>query len=329
MNRLINLLAVCAANSILYLVAASATGQEKEHNEMQGTPVECLASSSSVTSEDGLSSCEELYPPQDFPSQDVGAHSSPWRIGFGAGYGQRTNPLINSDDIDIYGIVQLSYFGDQFFFDNGDIGWFMATGSDWSANLIAGVGGERSFFSALNDSPVGFAPDGPTGLNGQPANNDPHTDGSYPEPEAPDRDYIIDGGLEVLYQWGRSELQVQLLTDISDRSNGQEVWVSWALPQQWGRFSFHPSIGVTWMSANTANYYYGVKKSEAQPGLPAYEVNDAFNYFARLSMSYQLTEHWQVVSVLQYEQLADDIADSPSVVKDHVTTSFIGLYYEF
>ena len=329
MNRL-NQLAACAAAIILFLVAASAAGQEEGRDQGQGTPVECQVSSSSAPVEDDLSSCEELYPPQEFPSQGYGANDSPWRIGFGAGYGRRTNPLINSDDIDIYGIVQLSYFGDKFFFDNGDIGWFMAAGRDWSANLIAGVGGERSFFSALNDSPVGFAPDGPTGINGQPASDDDHhADGTYPEPEAPDRDYVVDGGLEVLHQWGPSELQVQLLTDISDRSNGQEVWVSWALPQQWGRFSVHPSIGVTWMSANTANYYYGVKKSEAQPGLPAYEVNDAFNYFARLSMSYQLSEHWQLVSVLQYEQLADEIADSPSVVEDHVVTSFVGLYYEF
>lgn len=326
MNRL-NHLAVCAATSILYLIAAPTSAQDKGQDEEQGMPVECLASSSSATVEDGSSSCEQLYPPQDFPSQDPDAYSSPWRVGFGAGYGQRTNPLINSDNINIYGIVQLSYFGDHFFFDNGDIGWFMADGPDWSANLIAGVGGERSFFSTLNDNPVGFAPDGHTGINGQPSNHDDHS--KYPEPEAPDRDYVIDGGLELLYQWHESELQVQLLTDISDKHHGQEVWVSWALPQQWGRFSFHPSIGVTWMSADTANYYYGVKESEAQPGLPAYDVNDAFNYFARLSMSYRLTEHWQLVSVLQYEQLADDIADSPSVVDDHVVTSFLGLYYEF
>ncbi len=296
-----------------------------------GTPVECSVSSSEQVLADA-DAAEKAPPPcaQLLLEDDYTSVGSRWRIGFGAGYGERSNPLIQSDDIPIYGILQLSWFGEHFFFDNGDVGWFMADGAHWSANLIAGVGGERSFFSFLNDSPVGFPPLG-TELGGPGMSTGP--DGTVaadpPPPEAPDRDYVIDGGVELLYEWGGSELQMQLLTDISDKHNGQELWLSWGLPQKWGSLSVYPSLGVTWMSADAADYYFGVRASEAQPGLPAYDVGNALNYFARLSLSYRLGEHWQLVSVLQYEQLADDIADSPSVAEDHVTTSFIGLYYEF
>jgi len=316
--------ASCVTLGLLYPGVAPAEVQEA------GTAVECITSSATGGDARGLPSCEQLYLEEGY-QQDA----SPWRIGFGAGYGQRSNPLINSDDIPLYGIVQLSYFGERFFFDNGDFGWFMADGRDWSANLIAGVGGERSFFSYLNDSSVGFSSglteDG--GLVTSPAppgvQIEPPPEAGYHEPEAPDRDYVIDGGLELLYSWRQTELQLQLLTDISDKHNGQELWLSWGRPGQWGRFSFNPSIGVTWMSEDAADYYYGVKQSEAQPGLPAYEVDAAFNYFARISLRYRLSDAWQIVSVLQYERLADDVVDSPSVEDDHVMTSFLGLYYEF
>ena len=120
-----------------------------------------------------------------------------------------------------------------------------------------------------------------------------------------------------------------MLTDISDRHNGQEVWLSWAMPQASGRWQWVPSFGVNWKSGRAADYYYGVQKSEAQPGLPAHRVDAATNWFARLTASYSLDEHWKVVSVLQYEALADEISDSPSVVDDNVRTGFVGLYYEF
>ncbi len=82
-------------------------------------------------------------------------------------------------------------------------------------------------------------------------------------------------------------------------------------------------------SSAAANYYYGVEPDEAQPGLPAYRVDSAINVFARLSVTYALGEHWQIVSLLQYEKLASEISQSPSVEEDYVTTGYIGLYYEF
>jgi outer membrane protein len=332
MNRILrqSVLALASAGCVLPVPAVAQSRESAPAAGQQGTPVECLASSLSSAmagSDADLPSCEALYLSRAY--QD---YVDPWRIGFGAGYGQRTNPLINSDDIPVYGILQFSYFGEHFFFDNGDIGWFMASGRDWSANLIAGVGGERSFFSYLNDSSVGFAPgdfSGPALEESPPENGGPDETQEYKEPEAPDRDFVIDGGLELLYNWRQTEVQLQLLTDISDKHNGQEAWLSWGLPGQWGNLAFSPSIGVTWMSEDAADYYYGVRGSEAQPGLPAYDVGAAFNYFARVSLSYRLSEHWQVVSVLQYEKLAGEISDSPSVEEDHVTTSFLGLYYEF
>ena len=288
---------------------------------------DCITSSLNVEEENREDAplCSELYPDYLYSSE-----SSPWRVGFGAGYGERSNPLINSDDIPIYGIIQLSWFGENFFFDNGDIGWFITEGDDWSLNAIAGVGGERSFYSYLNRSSIGFSPGlaAEEGLTAGPS--DSGSDTKIPEPEAPERDYTFDGGLELLYAWQGSEAQLQLLTDISGRHKGQEAWLSWAYPGRCGRFQWTPAVGFNWKSARAADYYYGVRDDEAQPGLPAYEIESAvINPFARLSLSYSFNKHWEIISVLQYEQLAGDIKDSPAVEDAHVRTAFVGLYYEF
>merc|ERR1711965_8443 len=130
--------------TFLGIAAPLVQGQEDDS-------VNCIVSSQTTSQEEQLPSCAELYPQHLYSDS-----SSPWRIGFSAGLGERSNPLINSDDIPIYGVIQLSYFGERFFFDNGDIGWHLTSGENWSTNLIAGIGGERSFYSFLNSSSVGF-----------------------------------------------------------------------------------------------------------------------------------------------------------------------------
>jgi outer membrane protein len=291
---------------------------------------------SSDTQSSGVSSklppCSELYP------EHLYSHSeSPWKVGFGAGYGQMSNPLINSDDIPIYGILQLSYFGESFFFDNGDIGWFIDEGKNWSVNAIAGVGGERSFYSFLNDSSVGFNPglgisadenilEPPSGAPTGPVDNN---DASVAPAEVPERDITIDGGLELLYTRGQSEFQLQLLTDISGQHHGQELWFSWARADNIGNFEIVPSLGFNWKSPEAATYYYGVQDSEATVALPEYQVDSAVNVFARIGVKYTLNHHWKVIGVFQYEKLDTTITASPAVKDDYVQTAFLGLYYEF
>lgn len=301
---------------------------------VRGEAGNCSVSSGQQSSEASsqLPLCSDLYPENLYPQSD-----SPWKIGFGLGYGQKSNPLINSDDIPIYGIIQLSYFGENFFFDNGDIGWFIDEGKNWSVNAIAGVGGERSFYSFLNDSSVGFNPglglsngenilEPPTGAPTAPVDDN---DTSVAPAEAPERDITVDGGLELLYTLGHYEFQVQLLTDISGQHHGQELWFSWAKVHSIGKFEIVPSVGFNWKSSQAANYYYGVSNSEATPALPEYHVDSAVNAFARIGAKYTLNDHWKIIGVFQYEALATTISDSPAVKDEYVQTAFLGLYYEF
>lgn len=317
----------------LLLVCVTATGLLGAA-PVWGDAVDCVVSSAQHV-ETELPLCDELYP-EDYS----GEADSPWRFGIGAGYGKRSNPMINSDNIPIYGILQLSYFGDRFFFDNGDIGWSLADTQNMSVNLIAGVGGERSFYSAFNKSSVGFSGEFPTDSSHgppdfpqvPPANpQEPTTPGTAGEarPEAPDRDYVIEAGLELLFEWRQLEWQLQALGDIGDKHNGAEVWLSVGRPWHSGRWSIAPVVGVNWLSGDAANYYYGVEDDEALPLMPAYKAGAAYNPFVRVAVRYRMSDHWSVIVSGQYEFLADEISNSSSVADDHVSTFFSGLYYEF
>lgn len=286
--------------------------------------IDCIASSnpqSLAGSSDMLPRCEELHPPGE------AAHvTSNWSFGATVGYGERENPLINADDDAIYGFVHIAYFGERFFFDNGDFGWSLQAGNDWSLNLIAGIGGERSFFSFFDDS-AGFAPDLTFG---------PPTDlveELSPEQreaiEAPDRDRTIDAGVEFIANWRNSEVMLQVLTDVSDKHSGQEAWLSWALPVSKGRWDIIPSTGFVWKSKKNTDYYFGVRPDEVQPGLTQYGAGQSINPFIRLSLAYSLNNHWKIVSILRYERLDNEITESPLVVEDSVTTAFVGLHYAF
>ena len=171
-----------------------------------------LSNKEELSSKATIPLCEELYPESHYFQKD-----SPWRIGLSAGIGQRSNPLLNARDIPVYGVLHISYFGDRFFFDNGDIGWRLFESENSSINAIAGVGGERSFYSFLNDSPISFF-EAVDVANGAVIKEEAI--------KAPQREMVVDGGIEWLWTYGNSDLQVQLLTDISNQHNGQEFWLS-------------------------------------------------------------------------------------------------------
>lgn len=271
-----------------------------------------------------------------------------WELGLAAGYGMRSNPLINSDDIPLYVVFDIAWFGDWFFFDNGDLGLNLHETDKLSINFIAHVNNERGVFEWFNNSQLGvqvftdslagasiFCDDLKTEvlLDSPPDSLDLEIDtGSCQETgqvKAPKRSFAVDGGLEIIYAdvWG--DLQLQVLSDLSLTHKGVEIWASYAYSWHYGNWRLTPSFGLNWKSSNLLDYYYGVRDSEARENRPAYKASSGFNHFARLSVSYTINDHWGLVGVAEYETLSRSIRNSPIVNKDSVETLFVGIMYRF
>ncbi len=142
-----------------------------------------------------------------------------------------------------------------------------------------------------------------------------------------DRNWSVDGGVNIEAVTPIGLLGVSIVSDLLGRSRGQEVEFRYLIMLPVHGFHLIPSGGVRWKSDNLVDYYYGVKPNEARPGRPAYDGEQAFDPFLRLVVRRKLTKHWSVFTDAQYEWLARQITDSPIVNKDYQLSFTAGVLY--
>lgn len=244
------------------------------------------------------------------------ARESSWRLGAAFGYGVRSNPLVQSDDIPIYVDLDIAWFGKRWFFDNGDLGFTFADTDTATANLVARVNSDRLFFSRTNTRfiSVDFA-----GL--------PLAEAVDFKP--PERDYAIELGVELLADGDWGALHLAGFHDISDTHEGYEVYADYSYGWRKQRLYIEPAVGVSYKSARLNNYYWGVTPEEAGVVSFPYEAKAGLNWHTRLKAGYQLDRHWAVSLVAEYESLNDEAATSPIVKESNVLGWFAGVSWRF
>jgi outer membrane protein len=160
----------------------------------------------------------------------------------------------------------------------------------------------------------------------------PHVEG-FKEDDSPfltgmrDRNWSVDGGVNIETVTPVGLLGVSIVSDLLGRNRGQEVEFRYLILLPVLGFHLIPSGGVKWKSDNLVDYYYGVKPNEARPDRPAYEGEQAFDPFLRLVIRRKLTKHWSLFSDTRYEWLASEITNSPIVSKDHQFSITAGVLY--
>ncbi|WP_394493989.1 MipA/OmpV family protein [Shewanella sp. ENK2] len=71
-----------------------------------------------------------------------------WDISVAVGYGNKTNPIANYDDIPLYAIPSIAYYGESWFFDNFNFGYTLTEQETFTINLATSYSDERAFFIA-------------------------------------------------------------------------------------------------------------------------------------------------------------------------------------
>jgi MipA family protein len=255
------------------------------------------------------------------------APESPWRIGLAFGYGERSNPLVQSEDIPILVDVDIAWFGERWFFDNGDVGLTFLDGERITLNAIGRFNSDRVFFSKTDTKYVALG-----GGSGPPftvaMTSDTPFVGSTPI-EVPDRDYAFELGVELLSDGDWGSLEAAAHRDASHRHDGYELHVSYGYSARRQRWFIEPSVGLSYKSERLNDYYWGVRPEESNLLLPQYSADAGVNPHARLAARYQLTRNWTFVVAAQYERLNGDAARSPLVEDRAVRSGFAGFNYGF
>ena len=77
------------------------------------------------------------------------------RINVSIGYGTRTNPVVGRDDIPLFVIPHVSYYGQRFFLESLEPGVTLYESDANTFNLIATPGFDRVFFEKTLSSRMG------------------------------------------------------------------------------------------------------------------------------------------------------------------------------
>lgn len=256
-----------------------------------------------------------------------------WRLGIGLGYGQRTNPLIQSEDIPVVVDLDIAWFGERWFFDNFDLGFTLMDHSRFTANVVARLNSDRAFFGKTNTRYVNFSLTAGGAQEPLPASpGTPGTGASFDQPvelKIPDRDYAVELGLEMLLdgEWGEATLRA--FHDVSGTHEGYEISADYSYRWIRGRFSIAPSVGVAYKSAALSDYYWGVHADEVLPTLQGYEVDAGVGWQAGLRASYYVTKSMRIALSANYERLQHSITQSPIVAEPDVIGYFAGLAWQF
>lgn len=128
-----------------------------------------------------------------------------------------------------------------------------------------------------------------------------------------DRDKGLDLGLGMDWSGRGGKLQLELLSDATNRSGGQEASLQYGYPLRIGATALTPQIGASWQSADLADYYYGTLEREIARGAPRYRPGAVTVPHLGVSLLRPLGTRWALVGNARYSRLPSALADSPLV----------------
>ena len=237
------------------------------------------------------------------------------QVSLSFGYGTRTNPVQGRDDIPLFVIPYLSYYGKRFFLESLEPGVTLYESDAHTFNLIATPGYDRVFFSRSDPQNivVPFSVATSPSFSGQDVvEEQTFTVGR--------RHTTYLAGPEWLFRHRQFIGQVSALYEFTGRHKGYEVRAAISRPLIQSKQSLVINAGLTWKSQATVDYFYGVRD--------LYRPDAALNPFVKLSYSLPLSERWTLTAFVHYEFLDDTIVDSPIVSGREVVTAFAGLNFK-
>jgi outer membrane protein len=235
----------------------------------------------------------QAAPPGEEGAPPEGPPPSRWGLGIGAvasdspyaGEGTRVMP-----------VPLISYQGEKFFFQGIRAGWQFIRNDAFELAAIAQFNFDGFDIKDLSRQKLA--------ANGLDAR------------QLEDRDDSLDAGVTATWSGSAGEIEIELLTDVTDKSGGQQYSLQYGYPIHWGQTMMTPHVGVTWLSDDTANYYYGTLDEEVARGAIDYKPDAATVPYVGVNFMHFFSEKWTMLAFLKYSILPDEITDSPFLEPD-------------
>ena len=132
-----------------------------------------------------------------------------------------------------------------------------------------------------------------------------------------DRDDGLDAGMRFSYRAPFGLVALEGIHDITGASEGFEIKFDYRYQWRLDQTSITAIAGASWLSEDTANYYYGTLDEEVARGVTAYSPGSAVIPRVGLQMMRSLgSTKWQVLGAVDYQFLPDELQDSPLLEPD-------------
>lgn len=251
-----------------------------------------------------------------------------WDLGIAIGWGQKSNPLRDFDDIPLFFIPTVAYYGEHWFFDNGNLGYTLAEQESFTINLVTSYSLDRAYFYQWDPSNI-FLNRG-TQVEAKAINS--MTLSTEPEPEfnsLETRNFTLLGGAEAFIYTRLGIIRLAYTHDMFNVHQGSEAQIKWTYGWDYDRFIFEFALVFDWKSQAVVDYYYSVRPSENAYWSERYQAKSGWDKGAEMTARYILTDNWDLLLAVRYTLIADEIAASPLLDQDYSSTYFIGAAYRF
>ncbi|BAJ00781.1 MipA/OmpV family protein [Shewanella violacea] len=256
-----------------------------------------------------------------------------WDIGLALGYGSRSNPLKDYDDIPIYLAPTFAYYGDDWYFDNGNIDYTLVEDEKYTINLTTSFSTDSAFFHRWDPSNIFLTQNNKFESSSFSTMAQPTVMGE--DRRVPDidelatRQFTYLGGIEAYIYTRAGILNLSLTHDLLNVHQGTEAKLKWFYNLAIEEWKFQFALVFDWKSKEVVDYYYGIRPSESAYWNEHYKAKSAINTGLEFTSHYVLTKHWDLLFLARYTKIADEIVASPLLNEDYSSTFFVGTAYRF
>ncbi|NQY64854.1 MAG: MipA/OmpV family protein [Alteromonadaceae bacterium] len=145
-----------------------------------------------------------------------------------------------------------------------------------------------------------------------------------------ERKTSLDTGIEVYYSYKHGEARFRALHDVSNTHKGLVIAFDYAYPIFMKRWVVWPSYGISWLSDNSTDYYFGIDENEVRADRPFYQPSSSIIHNLRLYSAYQYNAYLSFFAYGSYSIISDNIKKSPLVSpNDDSITLGMGVMWSF
>ena len=255
-----------------------------------------------------------------------------WQFGIALGVGVTSNPLVGGDNIPMVILPDIAWYGEEFYFDNGELGYQWFDDKKFSFVTYINVDKERAFFNFWHPAnillPVNRISNITNNDNGMVNISGPQQL-SVSIDKVSSRNWAIMGGGRWYFRQNNAEWQLSLEKDLSATHNGEKLDVSYEYFWQWPTIRFSTQVKMVWKSTALVDYYYGVGEEDKVDPSFFYQASSGWQPAIAMSLQQKMQNNWIWLSRISLQKLHSGMTNSPLVEERNIFSVFSGFAYQF